>query len=154
MHSGRVRMEFPERVPASLNVVAGRPSAGPYRRFKNLWGGLITEQLLAAQARGELPAVQGGRLDEAPRGQIAFVQAAAVARFTTQRPRDEGNFRAPLEKALGDALVGDRRAWPMGRWLPDDTAEHYRFQGMAIAVDRRQPGLTVIEFEWRRETLV
>ena len=43
------------------------------------------------------------------------------------RRRDEGNYRTPLEKALGDALVN-------GRWLPDDTPGHYRFRGLAFEV--------------------
>lgn len=55
-----------------------------------------------------------------PRGCVSAV-ASAELRFPTKRRRDEGNYREPLEKALGDALVN-------GGWLPDDTPEHYRFE--------------------------
>ncbi len=48
------------------------------------------------------------------------VEAAAVLRFTTDRRRDEGNFRVLLEKALGDVLQ-------QGGWLPDDTPDRFQF---------------------------
>lgn len=143
MHDGCVRMEFPDRVPPSLNVVGGRPHPGAWRRFKTLWGDFFTEQLVAAQARGDLP-----------REQVDFVEAAGICRFNTERPRDEGNFRTPLEKALGDALVGQRTAWPEGRWLPDDTSQHYTFRGLAIVVDTTKRPLTVVEFNWSKARLV
>jgi len=143
MHSGTVRLEVPGRVPPSLNEVGGRPSAGPYRRFKKLWGELLGGELLAAQARGELP-----------REQVDFVVAAAVIRFNVERRRDEGNFRATLEKALGDALVGDRTAWPEGRWLSDDTADHYRFERVEFLVDTEAEPKTVLGLEWSKARLV
>lgn len=136
-------MEIPGRVPPSLNEVGGRPSAGAYRRFKALWGDLLTEQLLVAQANGALPAQQ-----------VDFVEAAAVIRFNVQRERDEGNFRATLEKALGDALVGQRSAWPEGRWLPDDTAKHFRFDHVAFIVDADKEPKTVVGFEWSKARLL
>lgn len=155
MHSGRVRIEVPGKVPVSLNKIGGRPNPAAWRRFKALWTGLFLEQLLAAQSRGELPAISTpSRLDEPPEGQLDFVEAAGAVRFNIHRKRDEGNFRAPIEKALGDALTGgDRAVWPHGRWLPDDTSEHYRFQGFAISVDRAAEPKTVVEFEWRRGSL-
>lgn len=52
---------------------------------------------------------------------LTSVVASAALRFPTRRRRDEGNFREPLEKALGDALVN-------GGWLTDDTPEHFRFE--------------------------
>jgi hypothetical protein len=48
------------------------------------------------------------------------VEASAVLLVPDRRGRDEGNYRTPLENALGDALV-------RGAWLPDDTPAHYRF---------------------------
>jgi hypothetical protein len=120
-----------------LNEVGGRPSAGPWRRFKKLWGQLLGEQLLAAQARGDLP-----------NRQVDFVAAGALLVFANDRPRDEGNFRSTLEKALGDALVGDRAAWPEGRWLADDTQAHFQVQGLAMVVDRERGPLTIVELEW------
>lgn len=154
MHSGRARLEIEGKVPPSLNLVGGRPSAAPYRRFKALWGGLFLDALVAAQARGELPAVRAQRLDEPPEGQLSFVEAAAAIVFPVERDRDEGNFRATLEKALGDALTGgDRRAWPHGRWLPDDTADHFRFGPIAFYVRPRE-ARTIVHFDWRRERLL
>lgn len=126
-----------------MNLVGGRPSAGPYRRFKALWGQLFTEQLLRAQAEGRLP-----------NEPVDFVEAAGLCRFNTKRDRDEGNFRSTLEKALGDALVGNRSAWPEGRWLPDDTSQHYTFRELAIVVDVKAEPLTVVEFNWNKATLV
>jgi hypothetical protein len=141
--SGEARLEIPGKVPPSLNVVGGRPHAGAYRRFKKLWSGLFTEQLLAAQAAGQIPAQQ-----------MDFVEAAAVIRFAVARDRDEGNFRATLEKALGDALVGDRAAWPEGRWLPDDTAQHFRFDHVAFVVEAGKPPKTVVGIEWSKARLL
>lgn len=57
---------------------------------------------------------------------LTRVVASATLRFPTRRRRDEGNFREPLEKALGDALVS-------GGWLPDDTPEHYRFDRLEFS---------------------
>jgi hypothetical protein len=140
---GRARLEFPGRVPPSLNAVAGRPNAAAWRRFKVLWGELIGQELIAAQARGELPV-----------GNLDWVEAAGVIRFATRRERDEGNYRAVLEKALGDALVGDRRVWPGGHWLPDDTHEHFVFRQVAILVDPAAEPKTAIEFNWRKGRLL
>jgi len=48
------------------------------------------------------------------------VEVTATLIVPDRRRRDEDNFRGPLSKSLGDALVN-------GGWLPDDTPEHYRF---------------------------
>ena len=50
-----------------------------------------------------------------PRG-LASVKAKATIRFKQRRRRDEGNFRALLEKALGDVLQA-------GGYLTDDTPD-------------------------------
>jgi Holliday junction resolvase RusA-like endonuclease len=55
-------------------------------------------------------------------GQLA---ASATLRFPKRRRRDEGNYRTPVEKALGDALTAMRV-------LPDDTPEHWRFDRLTI----------------------
>jgi len=55
------------------------------------------------------------------------VEASATLLVPDRRRRDEGNYRTPLEKALGDALVN-------GGWLPDDTPEHYRFGEVVFEV--------------------
>jgi hypothetical protein len=154
VHSGRVRLEIPGKAPVSLNQVGGRPNPAAWRRFKSLWGKLFEDALVVAQARGELPPIrQGSKLDEPPDNQLDFVEAAAAVRFTTNRVRDEGNYRATLEKALGDALVGDRKVWPCGRWLPDDRADHFAFREVALYVNEKKPALTVVHFDWRREKL-
>jgi hypothetical protein len=49
---------------------------------------------------------------------LRLVTAWAKMTFGTRRARDEDNYRTPLAKALGDALV-------VGRYLPDDTPEHF-----------------------------
>jgi len=66
---------------------------------------------------------------------LAVVRAEATMTFPTRRRRDEGNFRTPLEKALGDALVA-------GRFLADDTPDQFRFGGVLFAVS---PGETRTE---------
>lgn len=57
---------------------------------------------------------------EYPRRGYYRVRASAVLRFPKRRRRDEGNFRAPLEKALGDAL--QHRGI-----IADDTPDHFTF---------------------------
>jgi len=52
-----------------------------------------------------------------PAGRVVVTATLLVP---DRRRRDEGNFRTPLEKALGDALVN-------GGWIVDDTPAHYRF---------------------------
>jgi hypothetical protein len=68
------------------------------------------------------------------------VLASAVLVVPDRRRRDEGNFRTPLEKALGDALVN-------GGWLRDDTPEHYRFGELVF---KHEPGVraTRILLRW------
>lgn len=54
-----------------------------------------------------------------PRG-LVKVEVSAVLTFPTNRRRDEGNYRTPLEKCIGDALVN-------GGWLRDDTPDAFTF---------------------------
>src|SRR5947207_1933958 len=63
--------------------------------------------------------------EQLPR-RLERVEASAVLTFPTRRRRDEGNYRALLEKALGDALVE-------GRWLVDDTPERFTFGTVSFA---------------------
>ena len=72
-----------------------------------------------------------------PGGQVT---AWAELRFQTRRRRDQGNYRTPLEKALGDALVN-------GGWIPDDTPDHFRFERLEIATDPGEP-TTWITLAW------
>lgn len=69
-----------------------------------------------------------------------FVEVSAILLVPDRRRRDEGNFRTPLEKALGDALVN-------GGWLPDDTPQHFRF-GTAVFELARGVRATRLLFEW------
>lgn len=69
-----------------------------------------------------------------------FVQASAVLVVPDRRRRDEGNYRTPLEKALGDALVN-------GGWLPDDTPAHFRFGAVVFEVVRGVRA-TRVSLEW------
>lgn len=66
------------------------------------------------------------------------VYATATLFFQVNRRRDEGNFRAELEKALGDVLTE-------GGWIPDDTPEHFRFGRIDFAVDKTRPPHTKIQ---------
>lgn len=90
--------------PPSFNAVGLHSHWTQGRRHKRDW-----------QERCEIALME----QRVPRG-LKLVEASAKLSFRVNRRRDEGNFRVILEKALGDALVN-------GRWLPDDTPEHYRF---------------------------
>jgi hypothetical protein len=76
-----------------------------------------------------------------PRPLPGPVVAFATLIVPVRRRRDEGNFRTPLEKALGDALVN-------GGWLHDDTPELFRFGSVAFV---HVPGKaeTRITVAWR-----
>lgn len=64
----------------------------------------------------------------------------ASLRFPVKRRRDEGNFRALIEKALGDALQN-------GGWIPDDTPELYRFGELKFD-DKTGPPQTSLLLEY------
>lgn len=55
-----------------------------------------------------------------PASPITRIEATALLTFPTHRRRDTGNFRTPLEKALGDCLVQHGA-------LRDDTPDQYEF---------------------------
>jgi len=56
---------------------------------------------------------------------LGAVRVEARLTFPQRRKRDEGNFRTPVEKATGDALVA-------GGWIEDDDPEHFRFGGLTL----------------------
>lgn len=99
--------------PLSINRVG---SQGTWRTWHTAKSRLQRDLELLLMASG-LPR----RLD----GQV---KATAVLRFELRRRRDEGNYRALLEKALGDALVN-------GGWLPDDTPDLYTFGALTFDPD-------------------
>jgi hypothetical protein len=78
---------------------------------------------------------------------LEHVDASVRLRFPVRRRRDTGNFQALLEKAIGDALVGDRNVWPQGRWLPDDTPAYYGFTGLEFDPNTG-PAKTSITFSY------
>lgn len=64
---------------------------------------------------------------------LKFVEAIACLRFAKRSARrDEGNYRTPLEKALGDALVN-------GGWLSDDTPDTFQFGRLTFDPDPGEP---------------
>lgn len=107
--------------PKSINAQS-RGSHWPFTREKQKWQSMFFIALSAAKV---------------PKG-LAKVHATAVLRFPQKRRRDEGNYRAMLEKALGDAL--------QLQWLPDDTPEHFTF-GEVTFDDERGKLRTVVTLE-------
>lgn len=59
-------------------------------------------------------------------GEVTFPKPA------TPKGPDQGNFRGPLEKMLGDVLEE-------GGWLPNDNWQCYEFGGLAY---RHEPGVS------------
>ena len=116
----RVSLRVPG-TPPSFNAVGLRSHWAVGRRHKLQWQEWLSIALME----------QG-----VPRG-LETVSATATLRFNQRRRRDEGNFRVILEKALGDALVE-------GRWLADDTPEHYRFGAVTLFAPVPQPETIVI----------
>ena len=80
----------------------------------------------ARRAKDALQAQIGWSLMAAgvPR-RLGAVSVEARLTFPVRRKRDEGNFRTPVEKATGDALVA-------GGWLEDDDPEHFRFGSLTV----------------------
>jgi hypothetical protein len=126
MHPGR-----PERatlsvpaVPPSLNQIGYRSHWAVGRKAKQEWELWLLTVLLEQRV---------------PKG-LASVKASATIRFTQRRRRDEGNFRALLEKALGDVLQRG--------WIEDDTTEHYRFGRVELLAPCERPEtIVVLDYE-------
>ena len=76
-----------------------------------------------------------------PRG-VERVDASAVLVVPDRRRRDGDNYRWPLSKALGDALVA-------GGWLVDDTPEHFAF-GELVFEPMPGQALTCVTLGWGR----
>jgi hypothetical protein len=102
--------------PPSLNAVGLRSHWAVGRKHKLDWQRHFETALMVAQV---------------PRG-MASVLVSGRLEFRQRRRRDEGNFRMLVEKALGDALVN-------GRWLADDTPEHYRFGTLELVAPTPHP---------------
>ena len=125
VHESAVTIEVRD-APVSLNRARGAHWS-VFRKEKQRWQDQFEGLLMAISL---------------PRG-LAHVHATAVIRFPVRRPRDEGNFRWMLEKALGDALTN-------GRWLADDTPEHFTTGAVTFEKD---PGAkrTVVTLTYRKE---
>jgi len=83
----------------------------------------------ASQLRDDLVTLL--RASHAPAaGPDQRITASAHLRFPTRRRRDTGNFRTPLEKALGDALQ-------IAGIIHDDTPDLYTLDRLRFAT---QPG--------------
>jgi hypothetical protein len=83
----RATLSIPD-TPPSLNQIGYRSHWAVGRKAKQQWEQWLSIALMEQKV---------------PRG-LASVQARATIRFKQKRRRDEGNFRALLEKALGDVL--------------------------------------------------
>lgn len=97
------------KVPPSYNAYQ-RASWQKQARLKREWENLMAQLLMVSRVA---------------RGPWDYVEASVTLRFPTRRRRDEGNYKTPIEKALGDALVN-------GGWLPDDTGDHFRVTTVQI----------------------
>lgn len=74
-----------------------------------------------------------------PRG-LVYVEAKAMLRFPTSRRRDEDNYKTPIAKSLGDALVN-------GGWLTDDTPEFFKMGDVGFE-PTPGPLRTTLVVEW------
>ncbi len=102
--------------PPSWNELLMR---GGYQRTKETWGAVLAEIL----AEAGLPKGLGYVLVE---GEVTFPRPA------TPKGPDQGNFRGPLEKVLGDVLEEHG-------WLANDNWQSYEFGGLAY---RYEPGVS------------
>lgn len=121
---GRVVLELDP--PASVNAAPAKSSRGAgigRHKAKKALEADLARLLLAAGVPRPIP---GGR-----------VRATARILTPKARRRDEGNFRAPLEKALGDALSPFDRESPF-RWLDDDQPPAFTFG--AVTFGQTEPG--------------
>lgn len=115
------------QTPPSVNTYAH----AHWRRFhgiKKTWQATFAEELMVL--RRQL-------------GRASRVHATASLRFPQRRRRDEGNYRAALEKALGDALV-------QGGYLADDTPEYFTFGAVTFEEDRGD-NRTTVTLRWTKE---
>lgn len=112
------------QTPPSINQVGvgagGQRAHWKYTKAKREWEGILLACLVEARVPKNL----------------TRVEATCVLTFPTRHRRDEGNYRALLEKCLGDILV-------VQKWLPDDTPEHYTFGGLEFSA-KPGPHLTAI----------
>lgn len=114
-------------VPPSLNKVGASKSWHAWNRHKKHWQQDVEMWLMA---------------EKMPRN-CDYAEVSAVLRFPTRRRRDQGNFQALLDKAIGDALVN-------GGWLPDDTPQYYKFAGLVFD-EEVGDARTTITVAWKND---
>lgn len=99
--------------PPSLNDVAGQGTRYRWIAAKKHWYGVLSTAL---QAAGMEP--------------CASVYVEGRITFPNRIKRDQGNYRSPLEKFLGDSLQ-------RGGYLPDDDWQHYQFGDLQAGYEPR-----------------
>jgi hypothetical protein len=101
--------------PPSVNVF-GSGDRMAFYTVKKAWQELLTGLL-------EASALPKGLSYVLVEGEVTFPRRAS------SRGPDQGNFRGPLEKILGDVLEA-------GGWLASDNWESYEFGGLAYRYER------------------
>lgn len=73
-----------------------------------------------------------------PRNMYDYMEVEAVLTFTRALRRDADNYRMMLSKALGDVLA-------TGRWIPDDTPEHFQLTRLTFAKGPKKKTMLTID---------
>ena len=106
--------------PPSFNQVGLHSHWARGRKVKQEWQQMVEVMLMKEQV---------------PRN-LHSVAASAVVNFKQRRRRDEGNWKAILDKVTGDALVTARR-------IPDDTPQYYRFGSVELRAPCEVPSTVI-----------
>ena len=134
---GLTRITIPQ-TPPSLNRIGARGNPRMFHRRKKGWQQLLEGELMYGVVSDAMPA------------RIERVTVTGRLEFRLNRRRDTLNFQTLIDKALGDALVGDPRVWPDGHWLADDTPDRYRFERLEI-VGGCEDERTILDLHWEAE---
>lgn len=121
--------------PPSFNAVGFTGNRWALTRAVKSWKELLGGALLAARLPRGCDHVRAD-------ARLTFPETAA--QFDA-RGRDEENYRVILSKALGDVLAPVNRL--EGRWIPNDTAEHFTFGLIELrGVPRRRATEIVLQY--------
>jgi hypothetical protein len=123
--STRATLRIPG-TPPSLNQIGFRSHWTKGRKAKQGWEQWLSIALMEQRVPKKLKRVE----------------VTATLRFKQKRRRDEGNFKALLDKALGDVLQ-------TGGWLADDTPDFYRFGELTLFAPVPQPE-TIVLLDYER----
>jgi hypothetical protein len=118
--------------PESFNEGGSGHNIWAYQNAKKAWTGV----LIALLEQAELPRPLSRVLVE---GELTFPRRYG-------KGPDQENYRYPLSKFLGDALVE-------GGWLPDDRWDLFEFGGLAYRLERGVQRMRLIVFGTVTETL-